>query len=139
MKSEKPVSIVPESKRLVRRKIVGFLSFLLGLWMLRAPGYLSGFEGPAWQKIGLLVLPWLILGILATLCHRIWREDELEILINRQALAFAFYVAFFGVLVIYHLQAAGYMPEFTWRSRDMLAGLALLMLLGFGLTKLRYR
>ncbi len=131
--------VVPESKRLVRKGIVGFASFILGLWIIRAPEYLAGFEGSAWQKVGLLVLPWLILGLFASQRHRIWREDELEILINRQALAFAFYTAFFGVLAIHHLQAAGYMPDFTWRSRDMLAGLALLMLLGFGLTKLRYR
>ena len=139
MKSEKPVSIVPESKRLVRRGIVGFVSFLLGLWLYKTPVYLAGFEGPAWQKIGLLVLPWLTLVVFASLSHRLWREDELEVLINRRALAFAFYVAFFIVLTIYSLQAAGYMPEFTWRSRDMLAGLSLLMLLGLLFSKLRYR
>lgn len=139
METKNPQPVVPESKRLVRKGIVGFASFILGLWIIRAPEYLAGFAGPAWQKVGLLVLPWLILGLFASQRHRIWREDEFEVLINRQALAFAFYTAFFGVLAIHHLQAAGYMADFTWRSRDMLAGLALLMLLGFGLTKLRYR
>lgn len=138
MKSEKPQSVYPNSKRLVRRSIVGLVSFLLGLWMIRAPEYLAGFEGSAWQKTMFLLLPWLILGLFASQLHRIWPADELEVLMNRQALAFAFYTAFFGVLAIYHLQAAGYMPDFTWRSRDMLAGLALLMLLGFGLSKIRY-
>lgn len=90
------------------------------------------------MRIGLLLLPWIVAGLLLGFSRRLWPEDELEILINRKALAFAFYFAFFGLLAVYHLQAAGLIPAFDWKHRDLLAILSLLLLLGFGLSKMRY-
>lgn len=128
-----------ESKRMVRRSLLGFFSFMLGIWMVRAPKYLVGFEGPAWLKVGVLLLPWLVLGIAVSQKHRLWLEDELEILINRRALVFAFYVAFFGCIALEHLQAVGFVPAFAWTNKGLMTTLALLLLAGLGLSKLRYR
>lgn len=126
------------SKVAGRKKVLGVISFLMGLWMIQAPNYLEAFDGSPGLKIGLLILPWTVLGGLMLFSRRSWPQDELEILINRRALAFAFYGAFFGLLAFHHLQAAGVVADFSWRSRDLVAGLALLLLLGLGLTKMRY-
>lgn len=127
-----------ESKRMVRRAVVGVFSLVMGLWLFKAPAYLAGLEGPAWMRAGLLLLPWLVLGIFVSQQRHIWQEDELEILINRRALAFAFYAAFFGSIALHHLQAAGFIPVITWTTEGLIKVLALLLLLGLALSKLRY-
>ncbi len=107
--------------------------------MINAPKYLSKIESSRWMMLGLVAIPWLMFGLVLLVSRRWWLEDELEILINRRAMAFAFYGSFFGLLGFYHLQAAGFLPDITLRSRDLLAGMSLLLLLGLGLSKLRYR
>ena len=49
-----------ESKRMVRRGVVGVFSLVMALWLFKAPDYLAGLEEPVWMPAGLLVLPWLV-------------------------------------------------------------------------------
>lgn len=66
-------------------------------------------------------------------------EDELEMLINRQALAFAFYTMTFGLLALEGLQSAGFVLRFVWQNNHLVGVLVLLMLTGLGISKWRFR
>jgi H+/Cl- antiporter ClcA len=80
-----------------------------------------------------------LVGVLAFFSRRRFQADELEILINRQALVFAFYAALSGLFVLHLLQSAGFVPVYAWTTKQLLYGLVLLMVAGILWSKRRYR
>jgi hypothetical protein len=90
-------------------------------------------------RVGAMTAPWLVLVLFLLFSRRTWRPDELEALINYRALGFAFYGTLIGVFAIDQLQAADVMPEFTWSKEHLLLLMALLLAIGTGWSKTRFR
>jgi hypothetical protein len=59
-----------------------------------------------------------------------WQEDELEKIINRDALAFACYGLIAGLIVLGQLQSAGFVGKFKWENGHIL--LVMIFLMGGG-------
>ena len=112
--------------------------FGIGWWMSWTPRLLMRLEGPWWTRLGVMLLPWLGLGLWWRFRHRFWRPDEMELLINREALSIAFYVMLFGLLALNQLQAAGWVPVFLWTNDRLFLALAILMSAGLLWTKRRF-
>ena len=101
--------------------------------------FLLEYHGPWGMRLGVLLLPWLLVLLYLRVHRRIWRPDELEVIISREALAFAFYGMLLGVAVIGQLQLAGFIPVFAWTNIRLVLIMAGLLLVGMGWSKLRYR
>jgi hypothetical protein len=110
-----------------------------GLCLKLVADLLPGYQGPTWHKIGLVLLPWLLLGLSFRYLRRIIQEDELEKIISRDALAFAFYGLVFGLIFLGQLQSAGLVPDFKWHSGQLLLLLIFLMAGGVFWSGRRYR
>lgn len=117
--------------------ILGGLFFYQGLIWVN--DFLPGYQGPWWVRFGLLLLPWLVLGLFLKIQRRLWREDELEVLINRQALSFTLYGLLMMVVVADQLQAAGWLPAFTWTRDGLVMATGGLLAIGLVWSKSRYR
>jgi len=123
-----------------RNKLVlGAMGFFCGILVSMTGKYLGDYHGPWVIRLALVLAPWVLVGLLALSSRRFYQADELEILINRQALAFAFYAALIGLIVLHQLQAAGFVPVFVWSTKGLIAGLVLLMVAGTLWSKRRYR
>jgi hypothetical protein len=96
-------------------------------------------DGSSAFELALILSGWVLTGLSFLYAKRHSPDDELEILINRQALAFAFYVMLFGLLALEGLQSAGFVPRFAWGNNQLVVVLAFLMVLGLGVSKLRFR
>ncbi len=140
MKPTTPTSadVVVTDKRARNKLIIGIVAFLFGLLYSRMDDFLAAYQGPWGARLALVLAPWALVGVVAVLSRRFYQADELEVLINRQALAFAFYAAVFGLAVLDQLQAARFVPEFVWTTQGLLAGLVLLMGTGILWSKRRY-
>lgn len=133
------VSEAPARDNRSRNKFVlGTMGFLCGILVARTVGFLTEYQGHWGIRLALVLAPWALVGVLAVFSRRLYQEDELEALINRQALAFAFYAALFGLIVLQQLQAAGFVPEFVWTTNRLILGLVLLMAAGILWSKRRY-
>ncbi len=100
---------------------------------------LANFDGPAWLRLVILALPWLVVLAFYPIYRRFWRKDELEKLINYQAISFAFYGLLIAVVVVGQLQSAGFLPTFKWHTGVLLLAIMGLLLAGMGWSKWRYR
>ena len=90
------------------------------------------------MRVGFLLLPWLMFGLLGIRMHGVRLEDELEQLITRRALSFAFYGLLIVVLVVEQLQCAALIPQFAWSNAVLLLAMIFLLLAGIVWSKLRY-
>jgi hypothetical protein len=134
------VSAVPARDNRSRKKFVlGSIGFLGGILVTRTGDFLANYQGPWGIRLALVLAPWALVGVLAYFSRRLYQADELEVLINRQALAFAFYAALIGLIVLQQLQAAGFVPVFAWSTKGLIAGLVMLMAAGILWSKRRYR
>jgi hypothetical protein len=111
----------------------------IGLAFGWAESFLAGQDRPTAMRLGALLLPWLVYGLFVRSYRRMWRPDELEALITRQALSFAFYGMGFGAVAISQLQAAGFLVGFAWTTERLLLGMLGLLVVGQGWSKFRYR
>jgi hypothetical protein len=125
-------------KRSRNKLILGIGAFLCGLLFSQMGYFLADYHGPWGIRLVLVLVPWAVLGVGALLSRRFYRGDELENLINRQALVFAFYAALVGLMVLQQLQTAGFVQEFVWSTRRLIFGLVLLMVTGILWSKRRY-
>jgi hypothetical protein len=100
-------------KRSRNKLILGIVAFLCGLLYSRVDDFLAAYQGPWGARLALVLAPWAMVGVVAVLSRRFYQADELELLINRQALAFAFYAALVGLAVLDQLQTARFVPEFV--------------------------
>ena len=71
--------------------------------------------------------------------RRVWRKDELEQRIDRDALVFAFQGLLGGLILLDQLQAAGLVVKFKWANGHILLVMIFMMLAGMGWSKWRYR
>ena len=101
--------------------------------------FIPHYEGPWWMRLGFLLLPWLVFGLFGLCLRGVRLEDELEQLITRRALGFAFYGMLVVVLVVEQLQCAVLIPRFAWSNGVLLLAMIVLLLAGIGWSKLRYR
>ncbi len=101
--------------------------------------FLTDYRGPGWLKFGLILLPWLVLAATWRFVKKIFAEDELERIINRDALAFACYGLVAGIIVLEQFQAAGFMPRFKWENGHILLAMMLLMAGGIFWSGRRFR
>jgi hypothetical protein len=127
-----------QDKRSCNKAVLIFLGFCFGLLFASLRRFLPDYQGPWGAKLALVLAPWIMVGILIPLTTRFYREDELEVLINRKALVFAFYTAFFGLMVLELFQAGGFVPRFAWTNERLILGLAILMGAGMIWSKRRY-
>lgn len=115
------------------------ISVLTGIcfnWTIR---FLPTYEGPAWLKLGISLLPWMLFALFRRFQRRVWRSDELEKLIDRDAIVFAFYVLLGGFILVDQLQAAGLVPLFKWASGQIMLAMIFAMLAGLLWSKRRFR
>lgn len=134
------VDAKPVSGRPARRWIIpGVLG--AGLFLMLGPGAdrLREYEGPKSVKLVWFVVAWVGVGLWLWYGKRFRREDELEILMNRRALAFAFYAALFVVMILHQLQYVGLIPVLALRTEHLFFALMGLMGIGLILSKFRYR
>jgi len=116
--------------------VIGVLTGLGFNWTIR---FLPTYEGPAWLKLGISLLPWLLFALFMRFQRRVWRSDELEKLIDRDAIVFAFYVLLGGFIVLDQLQAAGLVTRFKWANGPITLVMIFAMLAGMIWSKRRYR
>jgi hypothetical protein len=140
MNSDTPsVTDAPVTDKRSRNKLVlGAMGLLCGILFSGTGDFLASYHGPWGMRLALVLAPWALIGVLAVFSRRLCQADELEVLINRQALAFAFYFALVGLMMLHHLQAAGFVPEFAWTAKGLSKGLVLLMVAGILWSKRRY-
>jgi uncharacterized membrane protein len=134
-----PVVAPNPDKRSRNKRVTSLVWFIFGLLFAKAVEFLPGYSGPREIKLVVVLALTAGLGLLVLLTKRFYREDELEIFINRQALAFAVYAALLGLSGLHLLQAAGFVPKFDWSTRGVLGGLGLLVCAGILWSKRRYR
>jgi hypothetical protein len=130
----------PVSHRRARGWIIpGVLS--IGVALMLGPGadVLRDYAGPKSVKLAWFVVGWLGVGLWLWYGKRLRRQDELDILMNRQALAFAFYAALVVVAGLHQLQYIGLIPVVTLRTEHLFFALIGLMAIGQLLSKIRYR
>jgi uncharacterized membrane protein YhdT len=101
--------------------------------------FLGVYDAPGWLKFGLLLLPWLFFAAFSLHMRRVWREDELEKIINRDAFAFAGYGLIFGLILLNQLESAGVVREFKWATGQILLLMVFLMSAGILWSNRRYR
>jgi len=113
----------------------------VGIFLVHGPGadVLRDYEGTKSAKLAWFVLAWIGAGLWLWYGRRFHREDELEILMNRRALAFAFYAALVVVAVLHQLQYVGLIPVLALRTEHLFPALMGLMAIGLVLSKIRYR
>ncbi|RXK55156.1 hypothetical protein ESB00_04465 [Oleiharenicola lentus] len=137
-----PESSIPDSLKNLRRTrnkhVLAMLGFAFGLLCTFIGRVLARYEGPWGGRLALALTPFVLVGILALSSRRFYQADELELLINRKALEFAFYAAFFGLFALELFQAAGFVPRFEWTNKRLLVALSFLMISGILWTKRRY-
>lgn len=129
----------PLSKRNRAKFLAGVAGFCAGLLLTQVHKFNARYDHSAAFELSLILAGWLLTGLSFFYAQRHHRQDELEIFINRQALAFAFYVMLFGLLALEGLQSAGFVPRFAWQNSHLILVLAVLMLTGYGFSKLRFR
>ncbi|MDI1249345.1 MAG: hypothetical protein PSV13_10825 [Lacunisphaera sp.] len=125
-------------KRSRNKLVLGAMGFLCGILVTSTGRFLADYHGPWGIRLGLVLAPWALVGLLAVFSRRLYQADELEALINRQALAFAFYAALFGLVVVHQLQSAGFVAVFAWTTPQLIMGMVLLMAAGILWSKRRY-
>lgn len=131
---------VPATDKRSRNKyVVGAVALFCGILFNRTEHFLADYHGHWGVRLALVLVPWMLVGVLFRISRRFYREDELEILINRQALAIAFYAAIFGFMVLSQLQQAGFVPRFEWTTGQVFMVLVLLMAGGILWSQRRYR
>lgn len=128
----------PNDKRSRNKTVLFLLGLCFGLLFAFIRRFLTGYEGPWGVKLALVLAPWSLVGIMVLYTKRFYQEDELELLINRQALVFAFYTALFGLIALELGQAGGFVPRFEWTNERLIVGLALLMAAGMAWSKRRF-
>jgi len=121
------------------RLVIGLMSFVSGTVIHFTGKFLTNYDGPLAIRIALVLGPWALVGVLAVFCRGLYQADELEVLINREALAFAFYGALIGLFVLNQLQSAGFVADFAWTTKRLIGSLVLLMVAGTFWSKRRYR
>jgi uncharacterized membrane protein len=130
--SPQPTDEKPVSARPMRDKVILFILGLgTGCLILRSIYFLRDYQGAKEIKIALFLAVWY--------AKRYRREDELEILMNRRALAFAFYAALVGVIVVSQLEFAGIIPVMMFKTYHLFPALVGLMMIGLIIEKIRYR
>lgn len=127
------------AKRSRSKFLAGVACFCAGLLLTQVNEFTARHEGATAFELTLILAGWALAGLSFVYANRHSPEDELEILINRQALAFAFYAMFFGLLALEGLQSADIVPRFVWENTQLVGVLVLLMLTGLGISKLRFR
>jgi signal transduction histidine kinase len=127
------------AKRPRSKFLVGMAGFCAGLLLTQVHQFNIRHENSAAFELTLILAGWALTGLSLLYANRHHQQDELEILINRQALAFAFYAMLFGLVALEGLQSAGFVPRFAWKNSQLIMLLALLMITGFGMSKLRFR
>jgi len=100
---------------------------------------LQNYSGPWKVKLALLLAIWGWTGGWLWYAGRYRREDEMEILMNRRALAFAFYASLVVVMILHQLQWSGLIPVLYLRTEHIFPGLMVLMAIGLVISKIRYR
>jgi hypothetical protein len=132
---EKPVPV-----RRVREKfMMGVLS--VGGFLLMGPAvyFLRYWQASPKVKLVALLAGWL------WVCWTLWyglryrREDELQILMNRRAFAFAFLAACVGVGILAHMEFVGIIPVLTLRTYHLFFALWGFLATGLIWSKIRYR
>jgi hypothetical protein len=118
--------------------VLALTGVLCGIVWSRAASFLAVYDGPWEIRLALVLVPLVLVGVLAVFSRRFYQGDELEILINRQALGFAFYAALSGLAVLHLLQSGGFVPVFVWTTKQLIFGLVLLMTAGILWSKRRY-
>jgi hypothetical protein len=141
VKTDTPASIEAPAtdKRSRNKRVIFFVWFIFGFLFARSGRFLTDYEGPGEIKLGVVLALGAAAGLMVWLTRRFYREDELEILINRQALSFAVNAALLGLSALYLLEAAGFVPRIDWSTRGALGGLGLLVCAGILWSKRRYR
>lgn len=143
----KEMTTVPAAPHDVPRKISRSRNFTIsllhglafGLCLKFSGNYLSGRDEPDWFRYTVLALPWVLLAASIPFMRRIWPKDELEKIIDRDALAFTCY-GFVLVLILFsQLQSAGMLENFKWDTGYLLLLLMLLMGAGMFWSSRRYR
>lgn len=101
---------------------------------------LRNYSGPWEVKLALLlaIWAWAVGWVWYGGRYRRRREDEMEVLMNRRALAFAFYAALAVVMILHHLQWSGLVPVLNLRTEHIFPGLMGLMAIGLIISKIRY-
>ncbi len=140
---ETPPSLTVEATeppRQTRSKfLVGVACFCAGLLLTQVNHFIARHDGPAAFELALIAAGWGLAGLSFLYARRHCPQDELEVLIDRQALGFAFYAMMFGLLALEGLQSAGFVDRFAWENNQLVGVLVALMLVGLGVSKLRYR
>lgn len=124
------------SRNAVLMLLLGVVAGLYFNWMIR---FLPTYQGSGWQKFGLSLPPWLLFAAFLWFQRRVWRKDELEKIIDRDALVFAFHGLLGGLILLGQLQAAGLVPDFKWHNGHILLAMIFMMLAGMAWSKWRYR
>lgn len=115
--------------------LYGMLASISYRWAER---FQQNHDVVAWLRFAVLLLPWMFFALYLVLYRRFWRPDELELLINYRALAFAFYGLMIGVIVVGQLQSAGIFPAFVWTPDRLVLAMCGSLLAGIGWSKRRY-
>lgn len=115
------------------------LGLLFGLTFNGAGHLLTRYELSEPLRLGVILAFLCFTVALGAAFRRFCPEDELQTLITRRALAFAFCAAVLCLVVVELLQAAAMLPPFTWSNKKVIVLLAALMCAGAILSKLRYR
>ena len=138
-----PLNQTTDPAHRAKRRRNALLLFILGVgtglyfnWMIR---FLPTYQGSGWSKLGLSLSPWLFFVLFMRFQRRVWRKDELEQIIDRDALVFAFQGLLGGLILLDQLQAAGLVVKFKWANGHILLVMIFMMLAGMGWSKWRYR
>ena len=135
-----PTDEQPVPARRIRDKIILFiLGFGAGFLVLRSIYFLRDYQGSRQVKLALFLAVWGCVVSVLWYAKRYRRDDELEILMNRRALAFAFYAALVGVIVVSQLEFAGIIPVMALKTYHLFPALVGLMGIGLIFEKIRYR
>ena len=135
----RPSEAAPRANRSRNAMLMFLCGVAAGLyfnWMIR---FLPTYQGSGWFKLGLSLPPWLLFAVFLWFQRRVWRKDELEQIIDRDALVFAFHSLLGGLILLGQLQAAGLVPEFKWDNGLIVLVMIFMMLAGMAWSKWRYR
>jgi hypothetical protein len=133
------INATPAKDTRSRNKLVLTLTgVIFGIVWSKVAKFLAAYDGPWEIRLALVLVPLALVGVMAVFSRRFYQADELEILINRQALGFAFYAALSGLAVLHLLQSGGFVPVFVWTTKQLIFGLVLLMTAGILWSKRRY-
>ena len=124
-------------KKIFLRLVAGgvSMSVISGL----AKGVLGHWDVPFWARVLIALAPLLPLLALACTPSPLAKADELEMRINQESTAFAFYGLFAVVVVVDLLGRGGVLSGFVWKTEFLFIAMFLLLVLGYGWAACRYR